>query len=597
MRTFEADVLIVGAGVTGLTASIVLAGHGVRAVTIARHPGVAPQPRATHTNQRTVEVFRDLGVEERVRAVGVPLRMVNHNVVATSFAGMEIFRYRSYGTGVRAADYAAASPCELVNAPQHVLEPVLLTAAVERGADIRFSHELVEIEQSAYAVLARVRARAAGEEYVVRAQYVISADGGRSRIAEQLGIAFEGQAALKHMLNMWVEVDLAEHTAHRPGVIYTMLQPGADSWVGSGAFICVRPFSDWVVVREYDPSLGEPDTSEPAVIEFARTLIGDPSAQVRVKGTSTWQVNNVVATEYRCGRVFLAGDAAHRHPPAGGLGSNTSIQDAYNLAWKLAFVLSGRAGEGLLDSYHQERQPIGRQVVDRAIQNLEIQRAPVQALGLGGLSPEQGWASLRELFSDAPGAVERRAALAAAVALQHYRSNAHGVELGQRYTSGVIADDGTPFPQPQRDPVLYYQPTTHPGAYLPHAWVEHHQRKVSTLDLAGHGRFCLVVGIGGQPWIDAAAVLRDELGIELPVYPVGYRCEYDDVLGDWAALREIDDRGALLIRPDRHIAWRAHTRPDNPETALRTALRHALALNGHQPNDTPTPQVTTPTTH
>jgi 2,4-dichlorophenol 6-monooxygenase len=258
--------------------------------------------------------------------------------------------------------------------------------------------------------------------------------------------------------------------------------------------------------------------------------------------------------------------------------------------------LSGRAGEGLLDSYHQERQPIGRQVVDRAIQNLKNQGAAVEALGLRGQSPEEGWASLHALFSDAPGAAERREALAAAVALQHYRSNAHGVELGQRYTSRAVAGDGTPFPQPQRDPVLYYQPTTHPGAYLPHAWVEHHQRKVSTLDLAGHGRFCLVVGIGGQPWIDAAAVLRDELGIELPVYPVGYRCEYDDVLGDWAALREIDDRGALLIRPDRHIAWRAHTRPDNPETALRTALRHALALNDQTTGPLPCEAVTHATT-
>ena len=583
MRTIETDVLIVGAGVTGLTASILLADYGVRAITIARHPGVAPQPRSHITNQRTVEIFRDLDIEERVRAVGVPLRTVNHNVLATSFTGMEIYRYRSYGTGPRAADYAASSPCELVNAPQHVLEPVLLTAAVERGADVRFSHELLQIEQSRHAVLARVRELATGEEYFVRARYAIGADGGRSRVADQLGIDFDGQAALKHMVNMWIEVDLAEHAAYRPGVIYTMLQPGADSWVGSGTFICVRPFSDWVLVREYDPSQGEPDTSDDAVVNFARTLIGDPSAQIKLKGVSKWQVNNVVAKEYRLGRVFLAGDAAHRHPPAGGLGSNTSIQDAYNLAWKLALVLSGRAGEGLLDSYHEERQPIGKQIVDRAIQNLKNQGAAVEALELRReQSRETAWASLNELASDAPGAAERREGLAAAVALQHYRSNANGVELGQRYTSSAVVDDGTPFPEPTRDPVLYYHPTTHPGGYLPHAWVEHQHRKISTLDLAGHGRFCVIVGIGGEPWAQAAATVSAELGIELPVYSVGYRCEYDDVLGEWAALREIDDRGALLVRPDRHIAWRSHTRPDHPEDALRAAVRQALALN----NDT-----------
>ena len=578
MRTIETDVLIVGAGVTGLTASILLAEYGVRTITIARHPGVAPQPRSHITNQRTVEIFRDLDIEERVRAVGVPLRTVNHNVLATSFTGKEIYRYRSYGTGPRAADYVASSPCDLVNAPQHVLEPVLLATAVERGAHVRFSQELIKIEQSTHAVLAHVHDRATGEEYAVRARYALGADGGRSRVADQLGIAFDGQTALKHMINSWIEVDLAEHAAYRPGVIYTMLQPGADSWVGSGTFICVRPFSDWVLVREYDPSQGEPDTSEAAVVEFARRLIGDPSAQIKLKGVSKWQVNNVVAKEYRRGRVFLAGDAAHRHPPAGGLGSNTSIQDAYNLAWKLAFVLSGRAGEGLLDSYHEERQPIGKQIVDRAIQNLKNQGAAVEALELRReRSREEAWASLNELSSDAPGAAERRDALTAAVALQHYRSNAHGVELGQRYTSSAVVDDGTPFPELTRDPVLYYQPTTHPGGYLPHAWVEHDRRKVSTLDLAGHGRFCVIVGIGGQSWTQAAATISAELGIELPVYAVGYRCEYDDVLGDWAALREIDDRGALLVRPDRHIAWRSHTRPDHPEDALRAALRHALA--------------------
>ena len=581
MRTFETDVLVVGAGPAGLTSSALLSMLGVSAITLSKHPGTAPQPRATHTNQRTVEILRDLGIEDRLNEVGQPLKTLGNNVLATSFTGLEIFRYPSYGTGPRLADYAAASPCEPFTAGQHLVEPILLDAALERGADIRFSHELVAIDQSDGTVLARVRTRDTMEEYLIRARYAIAADGGRSTVAEQLGFGFEGQTALKHMLNAWIEVDLTEYAAYRPSVIYTILQPGGDSWVGSGSFLCVRPFHDWVLTREYDPNGGEPDTSDTALIEFARTMIGDPNADVRVKGTSKWQVNNVVATEYRRGRVFLTGDAAHRHPPSGGLGSNTSIQDAYNLAWKLAFVLSVHAGEELLDSYDEERQPVGKQVVDRAIKNLKNMGAAVEVLGLRrDRSAEEAWTSLNELASDAEGAAERRKALAEAVALQHYRSNAQGVELGQRYTSGAVVEDGTPFPAPTRDADLYYHPTTHPGAHLPHAWVEHRRRKVSTLDLAGHGRFSLITGIGGKSWAQAAAAVSAELGIELPVYVVGYRCEYDDVLGEWEAVREIDDRGALLVRPDRFIAWRSAGRPESPEAVLRAAVRQALSLDG-----------------
>lgn len=585
MHIVNTDVLVVGAGVTGLTASIALADRGVRAVTVARHPGVATQPRAHITNQRTMEVFRDLGVEERVKTVGVPLRKLYLNVAATSLAGLELFRYRSYGTGPRAADYAAGSPCELFNIPQHVLEPVLLTVAVERSADIRFGHELVEIEQTEDDVTARIRVRATGEEYLIRAQYAIAADGGRSRVADLLGIEFEGQAALRHMVNMWVEVDLADYVAYRPGVIYSLLQPDTGSWVGLAGLICVRPFDDWVMVREYDPSRGEPDTSDVNVIRSARALLGDPNAEVKVKGISRWQVNNVVAKEYRRGRIFLAGDAAHRHPPSGGLGSNTSIQDAYNLAWKLAYVLRGQADASLLDSYHQERRPIGKQVVDRAIQSLKNMMAVGAALGLRpDQPPSEAWASLHNLFADVPGADARREALSAATELQNYRSNAQGVELGQRYTSCAVVDDGTPYREPERDPELYYEPTTHPGAHLPHAWVEHRHVRVSTLDLAGGGRFCVIVGIGGEEWARAAERVGSLLGIELPVFRIGYRCEYDDVLNEWSAVREIGDRGVLLVRPDRVIAWRSLGQVADAEQELRLALCRVL---GRMPGTAP----------
>ncbi|AKE01087.1 2,4-dichlorophenol 6-monooxygenase (plasmid) [Rhodococcus erythropolis] len=580
MRTVTTDVLVVGAGPTGLTAAGFLGKLGVDALTLSRHAGPANQPRGSFTNQRTIEVLRDLGIEDEIAAVGTPLRSIPHNVMATSFTGPEILRYQSYGVGKRLSDYMEASPCANYNLPQHIIEPVLLRGAVQRGANVQFHQELQTIEQSDDAVLAQVTDRVTGERYQIRAKYAIAADGGRSSVAEQVGIPFTGESALNHMVNAWVEVDLTDYVSYRPAGIYIILQPGGDSWVGSGSFVTVAPWKEWLMSREYDPANGEPDLSDEAVIEATRSLIGDKTIPVRVKGTSKWQVNNLVATQYRAGRVFVAGDAAHRHSPSGGLGTNTSIQDAYNLAWKLAFVLRGHADDALLDSYDEERQPVGQGVIERTMINLKNKSKVGEAVGLRrGQSNEEGWAALNSLFADLPDSEERRRSLTEAVELQNYRSNAHGMDLGQRYTSRAVVGDGTPFPEPTRDPILYYHPTTHPGAYLPHVWLERDHERVSTLDLAGHGQFTLIVGIGGEPWTIAAAKVSAELGIELPVFAVGYRCDYDDVLGDWGRVREIGDGGALLVRPDRHIAWRSHAVTDDPHDDLANALRTVLSLD------------------
>lgn len=582
IETIETDVLIVGAGVTGLTLSILLADSGVKALTVAKHRGTAPSPRAHITNQRTVEVFRDMGIEEAMSPVSTPLASLGNCVMATSMTGREIARYSCYGGGAdQLSDFAKASPCGMINTPQNELEKVLLARAYEVNADVRFYNEVVHIEQDDTGVLATVRERVTGAEYKVRAKYAYAADGGRSFVAENLGFSFNGDAALMNMMTCWLEVDLTKYTAHRPACMYWMLQPGNAFWVGSGTFITVKPFTEWLMNRQYNPADGEPDMSEEGVIAYARSLIGIPDAQIRVKDISKWQVNKMVADEYRYGRVFLGGDAAHRHPPASGLGSNTCVQDAYNIFWKLALVLPGRAQDSLLDSYGQERQPVGRQIVDSAIQALYNMTRLPEVLGFRpGQSLEEGYKALEDLASDKPGAEERRAELDEVVNLQNYRSNALGVQLGQRYSdSCAVAYDGTPFPDYQRDSTLHYEPSTHPGSYLPHVWVEHEGRCLSTLDILKYGSFGLIIGIGGGPFEHAAEVVGKEVGIEIPVYAVGYRCPYDDVLREWSARSELSDRGALLVRPDRFIAWRSFDRPSDPTGALRSAVRHVLGLD------------------
>ncbi|GAA4025252.1 FAD-dependent monooxygenase [Streptomyces plumbiresistens] len=565
------DVLVVGAGPAGLTAAAFLAEHGVDAITVTKYPGTAPTPRAHITNQRTVEVFRDLGLEDQVREIAMPAELMGTNVWATSFAGVELARMMTWGRGRdRQGDYDSASPSQMCNAPQNALEPVILASAQEREADIRFGTELVDIVQDDDGVRATLQRGEDGTTYVVEAKYAIGADGANSTVASCLGFDMEGTAGLGSAFTVWIEADLSQYVSHRPGALFWVAPPGTN--VLWSAWTAVVPSNEWnalFLMHEFLPA----DASDETVAELVRAGIGDPEIEFRIKHIGQWQINQQVSAQYRKGRVFLAGDAAHRHPPANGLGSNTSIQDSFNLAWKLAYVLKGLAAPELLDTYHDERKPVGRQVIDRAIKSLQEMEPLAQALGLRpGQTAADGWANIDELFSPTEVGAARRAQVRKAVRLVDHQLNCHGVELGQRYTSRAVVDDGTPWPAYTRDPELYYHPTTHAGAYLPHVWLQHGTEYVSTLDLVGHGRFTVLTGVGGQAWDDAASALSAETGLEIVTRTIGMRAEFDDALGEWAEIREIDDEGCLLVRPDRHIAWRSRGLADDPLGTLRTVL-------------------------
>jgi 2,4-dichlorophenol 6-monooxygenase len=274
------------------------------------------------------------------------------------------------------------------------------------------------------------------------------------------------------------------------------------------------------------------------------------------------------------------GDAIHRHPPSNGLGSNTSIQDSFNLAWKLAMVLKSQAGEKLLESYDAERAPVAKQIVTRANQSIAEFGPIFEALGMSeGVDPVQMQKNLAARTEGTEAAERQREAIRKAIAFKKYEFDAHGVEMNQRYRSNAIVTDGQIEPAFTLDADLHYQPTTWPGARLPHAWLYRHDTgaEISTLDLCGHGRFTLFTGLGGEAWRDAAAAVARELGIDVTVHVIGPRQTYLDHSGDWARASEIRDSGCVLVRPDHHVAWRAEVLSTAPKAELLRVMRAIAA--------------------
>ena len=579
MNEISVPVLIVGAGPAGLATSLLLSRYGVAHMLVEKYPGTAHTPRAHIVNQRTVEIFRHMGIEDRLLAVGTPQHLMSNNVWSTSLAGLEVARLQTWGTSPdRAADYRKASPSPMTNCPQTVLEPLLVAAIIEAGVcDLRFNHEFLELRQDDSGVTATIRDRSAGQDLTVRSQYLVGADGGRSRVLDQAGLTVEGDAGLAEAANIWFAADLTRYLSYRPGVLYWNVSPGTDFMVGAGTLICHKPWSEFVMVIMYDPNRETISDREDYLVGRVHKVIGDSSVEVTLKGFALWQINAQVAPRYSAGRVLCMGDAVHRHPPTNGLGLNTSIADAFNLAWKLAQVLDGRAAPSLLETYSAERQPVGRQVVDRAITSVGEMAAIPSALGFApGQSESEGWAALAGLYAPGEEGERRRKALRDAIELTNYQFNAHNVEVGYRYRAGAIVPDGTSEPASNRDSQLYYQPTTWSGAHLPHAWIERDRTLISTLDLVNGTDFALLTGIGGESWIEAAGAATQHTGIGIDVHIIGSRDGILDVYGDWAKLREIESDGCVLIRPDRHVAWRTPRIEPDPTSQLINVMQQVL---------------------
>jgi len=582
MADITTDVMVVGTGPAGSATAALLATYGINTFIINRYRWLANTPRAHITNQRTMEVLRDLGadVENEAYMHATDQDLMGENVFCESLAGEEIGRMKSWGKHpLSRAEHIMSSPTHMNDLPQTFMEPLLYKTACSRGAQSRMSCEYLSHTQDKDGVTIICKDRLTNTEFTVRAKYLVGCDGGNSLVAEHAGLPLEGKMGVGGSMNILFRADLSKYVAHRPSVLYWVMQPGADvGGIGMGLVRMVRPWNEWLIVWGYDINQPPPVVDAQLATHVARQLVGDPNLEIDLISANTWTVNNMFAAQMQKGRVFIMGDAAHRHPPSNGLGSNTSIQDAFNLAWKLAMVLKGQASPKLLESFSEERAPIAKQIVTRANQSIGEFGPIFQALGMdGGMDHEKIKRNMDARTEATPEAEKQRQALRKAIAFKNYEFDCHGVEMNQRYYSSAIFADGQKEPGFEKDKELHYAPTTWPGARIPHIWVfDKTGKQHSTLDLTGKGQFTILTGIGGEAWVEAAKALSKKLGFEIKTRIIGPRRDFEDHTGDWARASEITDSGCLLVRPDQHVAWRAFQVSPSAETALSAALGKIL---------------------
>jgi 2,4-dichlorophenol 6-monooxygenase len=582
MADINTDVMIVGTGPAGSATAALLASYGIEPLIINRYRWLANTPRAHITNQRCMEVLRDLGrdVEAEAYMHAAHQDLMGENVFCESLAGEELGRMKSWGKSPQSrAEHQLSSPCHMNDLPQTFMEPILFKTACSRGAQARMSCEYLSHKQDKDGVTVTCKDRLTDKEFTVRAKYLVGADGGNSLVAEHAGLPFEGKMGLGGSMNILFRADLSKYVAHRPSVLYWVMQPGADvGGIGMGVVRMVRPWNEWLIIWGYDINQPAPTVDAAMATHVARQLVGDPNLEIDLISANTWTVNNMYAVNMQKDRVFIMGDAAHRHPPSNGLGSNTSIQDGFNLAWKLAAVLKGHAKPKLLDSYTQERAPVAKQIVTRANKSIAEFGPIFEALGMdGGVDHDKIQRNMDARCDTGEKAEKQREALRKAIEFKKYEFDCHGVEMNQRYASNAIVSESSKPPGDGIDLELHYVPTTWPGARLPHAWVFDKQGKPhSTLDLTGGGRFTILTGIGGEAWGEAAKSAGRRLGMDITVRVIGPRRDYEDHVGDWARGREVSDSGCILVRPDHHVAWRATKITASAEHDLTTALMKIL---------------------
>ncbi len=565
MQSAETDcaVVIVGGGPVGLATALQLGRYGVPTQLVERRSGPTRHPKATGVHAKTMELMRQWGVADEVRAAsGVGPDWTSFAWV-TRVTGEELGTIDLAQDVERLTEAMAQSPEFLAWCAQDVIEPILLRAAQQYDSvRIRYGTELQRFAQSDRGVEVVVAAADGGADpETLRADYLVAADGAASGIRDALGIQAPATPAFGHHINVCFRADLSSWTAGRNHMMWWVVN--AES---RGTLVTLDGADRWIYHLGYDADRQRPEDFPPEVcVDLIRRAIdaGAPEIPIEIESVVAWHLDTALAERFSDGRVFLVGDAAHRFPPTGGFGMNSGIGDAHNLAWKLAAVTRGTASAGLLDTYDQERRPVAELNTRQAMINTER-------------TAEVGWV----LFDpeaiariEQPEGADVRAAIAAAIPNQREGYWSQGQQFGSIYESSAVVPDGT---DPVRSTISDYRMNAGPGARAPHLWLEGPDGgRLSTVDLL-HTRFVLLAGPAGDDWKEALGSVAAELGLDAGGFTVGRGADYRDAEGDFLALYGLSESGAVLVRPDGHVAFRAAALVGDPEPALRDALAQVL---------------------
>jgi 2-polyprenyl-6-methoxyphenol hydroxylase-like FAD-dependent oxidoreductase len=529
--TAETPVLIAGGGLVGLSAATFLAHQGIPSVTIERLRESSPLPRAAYFHMRTLEMFRSVGIESRVRERSAVDFVPEGAIIAMDcLAGRKLADIiANLNEGVE-----ALSPCRRLFLNQPSLEPILRDRARQAGATIIQGAQITDVRQDGRGVTLTVEDADGGGARELRGAYMIAADGGHSKVRERLDIEYEGRGAFSNSITIYFTADLSTWIGGHAWSLIYVNNPVLRGFFrlnrsAQAGFLAINtlgdPNVDWRAAAN-----AAADVREERLIELVRAAVGAPHLPVRIDGCTRWRATANVAQRFQDGRIFIAGDAAHLMPPNGGFGGNTGIHDAHNLAWKLAMVIQGHASPTLLDTYAGERKPVARFTVEQAFSRYVARTAP-------WLQESQQPEALVDDFE---------------------------IELGYLYGSslGTHADPRTTLGVP--------------GSRAPHVWLTRSGSRVSTIDLTGH--YLLLAGSEGLPWLDAAGVARSRFrGLPLDAYLVGR--DLGDAEGRFLQAYGLSSSGASLVRPDGFVAWRCEHAAHDPSATMLGALSQSL---GHR---------------